>query len=551
MGAASAADGLRVAVRRAEERETQDRLAYLPVWRPQPGPQTLVWSLDCDEILYGGAAGGGKSMIVAALPLQLLDAPRGRVLVLRRNKGDLAELIDLAKAVFLTGDETGKWAYRAAAPLGRFNENKNWLLANRDRLRIWYNHCDGVDDWQIYIGHAFDKICFDEVVQFEEVQYLEISSRLRGSVPGIRRQVIATTNPPKPDEPGNAWVRKRWAPWLDPKCTLPAWEIVDDTGRAVRGTGVPARIEGGARRPPAESGQVLYVGRIGKEEHFSTEPFSWWVVLDGKPVELHAQTRTYVRALLSDNQALLEGTPNYAATLAKNDPVRVRQLLHADWEASYDVGEMFRRTRFEPVVMLPEGHATHARAWDFAGTKPSDQNKDPDWTIGLKGCRHEDGYIYLTHVHRMRDEPGEVEAMRAHYAETDGAQVTQLYPRDPAEAGKTAALLRVSAAIDEGVPADSIPATKNVLSKAAAVSAAAHPRALGRSEGYGKIRVVGDGWDEFFDVLEKFPRGRHDDDVSALADLYNHLMSAPAWTSPVAPKTRPGMRIAPRSRGFG
>lgn len=562
-GSALALAGLQAAIKRAEERESDDRMADLPIWRPQPGPQSVVWDLDCDEVLYGGAAGGGKTMLAAALPLQLLGAPRGRMLVLRRNTNDLAEIIDLAKRVFITGDENGAWSFRPAAPGNAKIFDKNWLYVNGDRLRVWFGHCDHVDDWGIYMGHQFDKIVFDEVVQFAERQYDEISGRLRGSIKGIRRQIIATTNPPRPDEPGNSWVRKRWAPWLDKNCALPSWEKCDEFGNVVAGVGVPEWNEGGERLPPAESAQILYVGRVDPrgEELFSAKPFSWQASVEGKRITFHAQSRTYVRSLLSDNQALLEGSPNYAATLAKNDPVRTRQLLHGDWEASYERGEMFRRTRFEMVDAVPLGHCVWRRAWDFAGTKPSDTNKDPDWTIGLKLGRHEDGFFYIAHVHRMRDEPGEVESMRAHYASADGSGVKQLYPRDPAEAGKTAAALRVAAAIEDGAAADMIPATKNVLSKAAAVSSAAHPKAFGREDGpgnYGRIRVVRGEWnDAFFDILEGFPRARHDDDVSALADAYNDIMSAPQWVPPVTPSgpvDRPRfpaqMRFNGR-RGFG
>jgi phage terminase large subunit-like protein len=544
---------------RAQEARSRATTALLPLWTPQPGPQTLVWNLDCDEILYGGAAGGGKSMIAAALPLQFMNAPRARLLVLRRNTGDLAELIDLARSVFITGHESGSFAYRPAVPsTARYRETpKHLLTIDGDRIRTWFNHCDKTDDWQIYIGHAFDKIVFDEVVQFEEVQYVEISSRVRGSVPGVRRGVLALTNPPKPSEPGNEWVRRRWGPWLSKKWRCDDWQVIDAKGEVVGGKGLPERRdEDGESAAPAASGQILYVGRIGDEEddRFSTEPFSWWMKVQGKLIRLHAQTRTYVRSLLSDNPALLEGTPNYAATLAKNDPVRTKQLLGGDWEASYDKGEMFRRTRFEAVRAVPSGSATWARAWDFAGTKPNEQNKDPDWTVGLRGCRHEDGYIYLAHGHAMRDEPGEVEAARGHYATADGPTVKQLYPRDPAEAGKTVVNLRVAAAIDAGTDADMVPATRNVLSKAGPVSAAAHPRALGKPDepgNYGKIRVVQGDWNEpFFDCVEGFPKAKHDDWVSALADLYNYLMSAPGWTPPVAVHRLPAMRLS-RGRGFG
>jgi len=40
----------------------QERRTVAPVWSPQPGPQTEAIMADwCDELFYGGAAGGGKS----------------------------------------------------------------------------------------------------------------------------------------------------------------------------------------------------------------------------------------------------------------------------------------------------------------------------------------------------------------------------------------------------------------------------------------------------------------------------------------------------------
>lgn len=513
--AALAVEGLQAAIRRAEERETEDRIAALPIWTPQPGPQTVAWNIDCDEVLFGGELGGGKTALEAALALQFLGVPKARVLMLRRNNNKLPELIDQAKEIFIRGNPNGSFAFRPATPqTARYREDKQWLLVNGDQLRIWFGHCDDVNDWEIYHGQPFDLICFDEVVQFEEIQYLEIKSRLRGTVPGIRRRVFATTNPPRPTEPGDVWVRRRWAPWLNPTFRMDPWEERDKNGVLVRGVGLPSSTD--SRWGPASSAQVLYVVRNGDRELFSSEPFMW----NGLP----APSRTFIRSRMSDNKALLEGSPNYAATVADNDPVRVKQLLEGDWTASYSRGEMFRRTRFEPVDAVPPGNAIWRRAWDFAGTKPSEMNKDPDWTIGLLWCKHEDGFYYIAHVHRMRDEPGEVEAMRKRFAEDDGPRVRQLYPKDPGEAGKTIVLQRVAAAIQAGGDADKVPTTKNKIEKAGQVSAAAHPRSRGLSDGpgnYGLIRYVRGAWnDAFFDVLESFPRG-HDDDVDALADAYN------------------------------
>lgn len=500
----------------AEKDEERAANEALPLWTPQPGPQAEAWECDCAEILYGGEPGGGKSALAAALALQYLEAPRARLLVLRRNTTHLAELIDEAKDVFLRGNTAGSFKYRAACPEnGRFREDKNWLLLRGGAVRVWFGHCDDANSWQIYHGQAFDRVVFDEVTQFEEEQYVEIRSRIRGKVPGLRRGSVATANPPKPTEPGATWVRRRWGPWLDWTWKCPNWTRTDSTGAIVTGKGLPSVRD----VPPAASGQILYVARAKDGDLFSTEPFTW----EGNA----AETRTFIRARLSDNKALLEGDPGYRGRLMDNDPVRAQQLLKGDWMVSYSKGEMFQRTRFEVVDAVPAGAAAWARAWDFAATRPSDSNKDPDWTVGLRGCKHADGFFYITHVHRMRDEPGEVEAKRDHFARADGRHVVQLYPRDPAAAGKTVVKQQVASAIGVGVDAQEVPTAKNKVLKAGPVSAAAHPRALGRDEGYGKIRIVRGDWnDAFFDVLEAFPTGKHDDDVDALADWYNYLVDA-------------------------
>src|SRR5690242_16616814 len=52
-------------------KELQELAAAIPQqfqrWAPQPGPQSLAYFSEADELLYGGAAGGGKTDLLLGL----------------------------------------------------------------------------------------------------------------------------------------------------------------------------------------------------------------------------------------------------------------------------------------------------------------------------------------------------------------------------------------------------------------------------------------------------------------------------------------------------
>ena len=58
------------------------------VWLPQPGPQADAFYHEADELLYGGAAGGGKSDLIAGL----CTTAHHRSLVFRMQSVDLDDL---------------------------------------------------------------------------------------------------------------------------------------------------------------------------------------------------------------------------------------------------------------------------------------------------------------------------------------------------------------------------------------------------------------------------------------------------------------------------
>lgn len=490
-----------------------------PVWTPQPGPQREFTESTCDEVLYGGAAGGGKSSGIVALPLRWAEQPHYRALILRRETPQLADLLDKARGIYKHGVEG---SYRGAYPDAEFRGDKGlWTFPSGAQVR--FNHCQLDKDAYDYQGHEYPTIIFDELTHFSERQYLEIKSRNRSGIAGIPCYTRATTNP---GGPGHAWVFKRWGPWLDPTFALPSWEeqILGSDGvtRTVRGVGLPQRLTAEGRPlPPAPGGVVLYVAKIGDVERFSTQPF---VVDRVSGVDVSATSRTFIPAKLSDNPALLKSDPTYRAKLRDNDPVRRAQLEDGNWLVKAGEGLFFRREWFEFVDEVP-ADAKRVRAWDLAATEPSPQNPDPDWTVGVKLALDAAGTYYVEDVEAFRLGPGSVQPRIKATAEMDGRACRVRLPQDPGQAGKdqAAAYVRLLA----GFVVRTKPVTGDKATRAGLVSAQAHPQSTGGK--YGRIKVKRAPWNgAFLGELEDFPAGSHDDKVDALSDAFDELATAQA-----------------------
>jgi hypothetical protein len=146
-------------------------------------------------ILIGGAAGGSKSKGVREIAHELsMTRPQFRVLLLRRTYAQLEE--NHLRDVELEAPEMGA-QFVPSAKLVRY--------PNGSTLR--FGHCETVGDAANYLSSEYDLIIFDELVTFEETQFLLISSRARSTKPGVVPKVLAGTNPGGPQ---SHWVRSRF-----------------------------------------------------------------------------------------------------------------------------------------------------------------------------------------------------------------------------------------------------------------------------------------------------------------------------------------------------
>lgn len=132
-------------------------------------------------MLFGGAAGGGKSDCLVIDQLTDVDNRNYRGLILRRTFPMLQEIIDRAFRVYPSHGGT----YKASEHRWHFPSGASIQLGHLQHENNKYD----------YQGKEFTKISFDELTQFTETQYLYLFSRARTTDPALSASVRATTNP--------------------------------------------------------------------------------------------------------------------------------------------------------------------------------------------------------------------------------------------------------------------------------------------------------------------------------------------------------------------
>lgn len=147
-------------------------------------------------VLYGGAAGGGKSFALIFDVLRYAHVPGYKAVIIRRTSPELLELI-----------ETSNQFYPKMFPGAKFLTAKNmWRFPSGAIIRFGYLERKG-DELQ-YQGHEYQYIAFDELGQWiDPWGFNYLKSRLRGNRldpltgENIPLQMRATSNP------GAAWVK--------------------------------------------------------------------------------------------------------------------------------------------------------------------------------------------------------------------------------------------------------------------------------------------------------------------------------------------------------
>ena len=175
---------------------------------------------DANEVLFGGAAGGGKSkaLVMDALA-RLLAHPGTHAYLFRRTYTELEDTL-IAEA-------------RSSIPktIGKYNVSRHEITLAGGSV-MHFRHCRGTADMYDYAGLEIHWLYFDELTSFEEPVYEFLKTRLRakaslGIVPVIR-------NASNPGGIGHAWVKERFVDAGDPMERVEKWVESSSLGRKKR-----------------------------------------------------------------------------------------------------------------------------------------------------------------------------------------------------------------------------------------------------------------------------------------------------------------------------
>ena len=237
---------------------------YKPTARQTVGHNTMS-----DEILYGGAAGGGKSRWARAECLRMcLFVPGSRVVLFRRTFPELERaVIDPLRMEMPPG-------------VARYYVGTHtWRFGNGSILELAY--MEGEADVHRYQGAEYSLIVFEELTQFSESQYRYLLGRLRVAGRqktrmaelGWRPRIISTSNP---GGMGHLWVKARF---IDAGIRSTIWQPAASDDDPDPGTRcyVPAKV---SDNPHVDAG---YIRQLNRQEPILRRALrdGDWTVLEG------------------------------------------------------------------------------------------------------------------------------------------------------------------------------------------------------------------------------------------------------------------------------
>ena len=327
--------------RRRGDKNDVDDSQYIPQ-KPHPKQREF---LECEakEVLYGGAAGGGKSSSILMAALQPVHIKGYSAIIFRKTFQDLS-LPDalIPRSHEWLGGSDARWD----------SVNHTWVFPSGAKLAFGY--MDAALDMYRYQGAAFSFIGFDELTHFTEEKYLYMFSRLRTTQSvDVPLRMRATANP---GGVGHRWVKKRF---------------VDPRTRAAGAKYIPAKLADNPSLRADYADSLNYLDDVTKAQYLNGD---WTVMDDNRFVYADFDVDKHVAEPPSDlakdyRQVICGVDPGL------RDPYAVT-VIAQDMDGVWWVVEEFYKTGGSTDRWLPEFKAIQAkwspRKWYVDKRRPSD-----------------------------------------------------------------------------------------------------------------------------------------------------------------------------------
>lgn len=445
--------------------------------RPQEGPQERFLSSFADIVIFGGAAGGGKTWSLLVEPLRHYQNGKFGAVVFRRS------YTEIAAEGGLWDESRDLYSLFGARPI---KGDMYWEFQSGAKISFAHlQYDDTVENWK---GAQIALIEFDQLETFTEHQFWYMLSRNR-SLCGVKPYIRATCNP----EPG----------WL---ADLLDWWIADD------GFAISER-----------SGVVRWFVRANDQVQWGDTRDE----LKERFPNLQPKSLTFIMASVYDNKILMEQDPGYLANLQALPLVERERLLGdakrgGNWKIKPAAGKVFNRGWFEIVDAVPAGGVV-VRRWDFAATERELNKADPDYTASCLMLANAGSY-YILDATAEQMAPAELDRVFENITRQDAARFATenrrylaRWEQEPGSAGKRESWRMVRELA--GIEAKGIPASGDKLARARPLAAQCEA---------GNVKLLRGQWNErWLNHMHGQPELPHDDEMDAASGAFMDLLSVP------------------------
>lgn len=320
--------------------------------------QHIAFDTEATEVLYGGAAGGGKSHLMrVAATLWCAAIPGLQVYLFRRVREDL-----------IKNHMEGPKGFRAMlAPW----ENAKFVRIVDDEIRFWNGskiylcHCKDEKDIYKYQGAEIHVLLIDELTHFHDGMYrflrnrvrmvgLEVPAQYKGKFP----RILAGANP---GNVGHLWVKRTF---IDGAETYDVRQMPPEEGGMKRQY-IPALLEDNPSMGADDPGYESRLHGLGSKQLVEAMRYGNWDVVEGAFFDCWDAKRHVVKPFELPAQWMRFGSGDWGSA---------KPFSIGWWAVASDT--IKAENPFGQLVTIPRGAMIRYREW--YGCKPNEPN------VGLK-----------------------------------------------------------------------------------------------------------------------------------------------------------------------